>query len=185
MPKVDQNKKNKPLSFQPSQNDIDKVEVKIKKKNISAKKRESGSWKQGRFFPKNHIKCLNPDCDINGVAYRSGWERIFMQWCDTHPSIESWGAELLKIPYFNPFKNRMAHYIPDILMKYKDKNGVEKTDLIEIKPTKETSLTECKSRYDKVMFTLNRFKWEAAKKFCDEKGITFRIVTEKEIFRKN
>lgn len=185
MPKVDPTKKKKPLSFTPSSKDIEKAEIKAKKKTSSSNKGKKGSWKQGYFIPTNPDKCLNSNCETDGVCYRSGWERKFMIWCDTHPSIESWGGEVLKIPYFNPFKNRMANYIPDILMKYKDKDGKEIVDLIEIKPLKETSLSECKSRYDKVMFTLNKHKWVAAKKFCDEHGMNFKIVTEKEIFGKN
>ena len=182
MPKVNPIKKIKPLSFEPSQKDIDKAMKKATKKTKSAKTGKKGSWKQGRFFPKNISKCLNPKCETDGVGYKSGWEKVFYQHCDNHPSVTEWGAELFSIDYFNPFKKRPAKYWPDVLMKYKDKDGNEKTDLIEIKPAKETSLTECKSRYDKVMFTLNKSKWIAAKKFCDERGITFRIVTEKELF---
>ena len=58
------------------------------------------------------------------------------------------------------------------------------TELVEIKPKKETALTKKSSVYDQAAITLNHSKWKSAKEYCDKAGITFRILTETELFRK-
>ena len=54
--------------------------------------------------------------------------------------------------------------------------------MIEIKPSKEVTLTEKTSRRDKLMIVVNHAKWKAAVKYCKFRNMQFRIVTEKEMF---
>jgi len=55
--------------------------------------------------------------------------------------------------------------------------------LIEIKPNKDFQLTKKSTTYDKVMMVVNEAKWQAAKSFCDNHGIIFKVVSETNLFR--
>lgn len=114
--------------------------------------------------------------------YRSSWEFAFMNMCDNHPSITSWASEAVHINYRNPFTGKNTIYIPDFLIVYQDASGQQHAELIEIKPLKETSLQEAKSKRDQAFAILNHCKWEAAKAWCKGQGLKFRIVTEQDIF---
>jgi hypothetical protein len=87
------------------------------------------------------------------------------------------------VPYFNPIKNKTCNYIPDFIIKYKDRNGIVITEVIEIKPYKQTVPGKKISTYDKVQLVINHAKWTAAKAFCAAHSIKFRVVTEKDLFR--
>lgn len=136
-------------------------------------------YAQGKFEIKNPSKYVGK----KQPTYRSSWEWTFMQFCDNNPNIKAWASEPMQIPYFNPFKNKQTVYVPDFFIQYEDKNGNLKTELIEIKPSKETSLTKAgKNTRNQAMAVLNQMKWEAADKWCKSKGIDFRILTENELF---
>lgn len=108
-----------------------------------------------------------------------------MVWCDTNPSIIIWASESLVIPYYSPVDNKMHRYYPDFLVKVQTKKGTVKTHLIEIKPRAEQ--LPPKTRNQKRLITetatymVNQAKWAAAKKFCDEKGISFLVINEKDL----
>ena len=65
---------------------------------------------------------------------------------------------------------------------YQNKNGTRRGELIEIKPQSQTMLTEKTSQRDKMAIAVNHAKWSAAANFCKLKGLTFRVVTENDIF---
>ena len=138
-----------------------------------------GKWIQAEFFPKNPGKCLNQ----SAIKSRSSWEHSYMRWLDEHPDVVEWGSEVIQIPYFNPLKKRPANYIPDFLIRYRDKNNIIHNELIEIKPLKETMLEHAKSKYDKLMLVQNVAKWKAAQSFCRKAGLEFRIINEQHLFR--
>ena len=80
----------------------------------------------------------------------------------------------------------MAKYYPDFYMEYKDKEGKTKKSLIEVKPLKETKPPVYKRRTKNVliaeaMYSQNTAKWAAAREFCLDNGIEFKIMTEKEL----
>ena len=77
----------------------------------------------------------------------------------------------------------MASYIPDFIIKYQDKTGKLITEVIEIKPKKQSVISKRMSTYDKVQLVINHAKWTAAKAFCDQHSINFRVLTEDELFR--
>ena len=121
------------------------------------------------------------------IICRSSWERKFCQWCDMNNSIISWASEEFSIPYVSPKDNRVHKYYPDYLIKVKEKNDMIKTYVVEVKPYKQTLppktpkrktksyLTEC------VTYAVNQAKWKAAKEFCEDHRIEFKVVTEKEL----
>ena len=121
------------------------------------------------------------------IICRSSWERKFCQWCDMNNSIISWASEEFSIPYVYPKDNRVHKYYPDYLIKVKEKNDMIKTYVVEVKPYKQTRppktpkrktksyLTEC------VTYAVNQAKWKAAKEFCEDHRIEFKVVTEKEL----
>jgi hypothetical protein len=116
-------------------------------------------------------------------TYRSGWEWTFMQFCDNNPNVLQWASEAIHINYRNPLTGRNTIYVPDFLIVYNDATGQRHAEVIEVKPTKETSLQEAgKSPRAQAAAILNMAKWEAARAWCKAQGLKFRVVTENDIF---
>jgi hypothetical protein len=134
-------------------------------------------WAKGKFTPKNPQKYIGN----KAPTYRSSWEFVFMKFCDENMHITEWMSEPMRIPYFNPVKQTKTTYVPDFLVAYKDKTGQRKVQLIEIKPKKQI-LGEARSQRDKIQAVINQAKWQAAKQFCDQKNIEFKVITEDDIF---
>lgn len=137
---------------------------------------------KGLFMPTHPEKYLG---DPRKIRFLSSWERVFMQFCDTNPNILQWGSEEFRVKYWNPVKQKVCEYIPDFIIKYQDNKGTLLTEVIEIKPKKQSVLSQKMSNYDKVQLVINHAKWTAAKAVCDSHGIKFRIVTEDELFGKS
>lgn len=135
-------------------------------------------YAQGKYEIKNPHKYVGK----SAPTYRSSWELTFMMFCDNNPNIHQWASEALHINYKNPFTGRNTIYIPDFLIVYTDSNGKQHGEVIEIKPTKETTMEAAKSPRDKAMVALNMFKWDAARKFCQAQGLTFRVINESDIY---
>jgi hypothetical protein len=135
-------------------------------------------YNQGDFIPKNPNKLIGNA----KPKYRSGWELAMMTFLDTHPSVIQWASESISIPYVNPLTGRRSQYIPDFLVLYKDKNGKQHAELIEVKPKKEAMLENAKSKRDKAFLIINSAKWAAAMGWCKKNGVSFRIVTEDDLF---
>lgn len=136
---------------------------------------------KGLYKPQNPEKYLG---DITKIRFMSSWELRFMQFCDTNPNIVQWGSEEFNIKYWHPIKNRVAAYIPDFIIKYRDRTGKLITEVIEIKPKKQAVVSKRMNMYDKVSLVINHAKWTAAKAFCDQHGVNFRVLTEDELFRR-
>jgi hypothetical protein len=116
-------------------------------------------------------------------TYRSGWEWTFMQFCDNNPNILQWASEAIHINYRNPFTGRPTIYVPDFMIVYNDATGQKHAEVIEVKPTKETTLEAAgRSPRAQAAAILNAAKWEAARAWCKNQGLKFRIITENEIF---
>lgn len=135
---------------------------------------------KGRFVPKNPEKYLG---DPARIIFRSSWEVKLFKWLDMTPAVLQWASEEFSIPYFHPFKNKVAQYYPDALVIYKDKFGNLKKEIVEIKPYKETVLTPKASDLDKIALAVNQAKWKAAADFAAKQGLSFRVITEKTMFR--
>jgi len=134
---------------------------------------------QGKFTLKNPEKYIGNKTP----TYRSSWEFAFMRFCDEHPSVGKWASEAIKIPYQNPLTGKYTIYVPDFFIAYSDRNGNQKAELIEVKPANQTLREKVgKNRNNQAQFIVNKAKWQAAKAYCKQQGITFRIITENEIF---
>jgi hypothetical protein len=135
-------------------------------------------YSQGVFVPTNPQKVIGN----SRPQYRSSWELRMMSFLDTHPNVINWGSECLRIPYRNPLTGKNTVYVPDFLIKYQDKNGTTRAELVEIKPKKETFMEAARSRRDKAYVILNSAKWAAAMSFCAKNGIQFRVINEDSLF---
>lgn len=108
-----------------------------------------------------------------------------MVFFDNHPMVIAWSSESISIPYRNPLTGRQTVYVPDFLVVY-ERNGKKHAEMIEVKPAKEVPGYEQKRRLtkkDKLAQVLNAAKWQAAISFCAKRGITFRVITENDLYQ--
>jgi|TARA_B100001094_G_C18160139_1_gene788797 hypothetical protein len=138
----------------------------------------ANKFAQGVYTPKNPQKFVGK----KNPYYRSSWELAFMRMCDDHPYVLEWASENLKIPYQNPMTGKFTVYVPDFSIKYKDKKGSTKVEVIEIKPGAQTTMESAKSQSQKASVVLNAAKWKAAHEWCKRKGIHFRVLNESHMF---
>jgi hypothetical protein len=143
-------------------------------------------YHQGRFTPQNPEKYKG---DYTNIIYRSSWEVNFMRWCDRNSNILEWGSEEFFIPYYDPTTNKVRRYFPDFIIKVQESDGSIKKYIIEVKPERQTKPpTQSSKKKRKTYITealtyeKNIAKWKAAKEFCEDRGIIFKIITEKELF---
>ena len=140
---------------------------------------------KGKYYPRYPKKYKgNPQ----NIIYRSLWERKFMNYCDLNENILEWASEEFWIPYLDPTTNRVRRYFPDFFIKYKDKDSNIRRSVIEVKPMRETlepKATKGKSRKtminESMTYVKNQAKWKAAKEFCADRKLEFKIMTEKEL----
>lgn len=135
-------------------------------------------YAHGSFQPKNPAKYVGKKTP----TYRSSWEQTVMTFFDNNPAILQWASEAIHINYRNPFTGKNTIYVPDFFILYVDAAGKQHAEVIEVKPLKETSLDEAKSMRDKAAAILNMSKWQAARAYCAAQGLTFRVVTENDLF---
>ena len=147
----------------------------------------STGWKQGKYDPKNPSKYVG---DLTNIVYRSSWELEAFEFCDNNPNVIKWSSEEIEIPYSMPTPSggvKPARYYPDLYMEYRRVDGKIIRDLIEIKPHKQTKASKSRSpknkMYENAVYMKNQLKWEAAKAWCTQRGINFRLLTEKEQFK--
>jgi len=136
------------------------------------------NFRQGFYEVKNSQKYVG-----NGKPkYRSGWEMTFMMFLDSNDNVINWASEPVRIPYRNPLTGKMTMYVPDFIVTYRGPKETVKAELIEIKPKKQ-SLVESKMKdRDKAIVAINYAKWHAATLWAKQNGLTFRVITEADIF---
>lgn len=136
-------------------------------------------WAQGIYEVKNPQKYIG----TKKPRYRSGWELTFMMFADNNDKVLQWASESIQIPYRNPLTGKNTVYVPDFFIVYEDKFGKKIAELVEIKPKKQTLIEEkVTSARDRAAVIVNHAKWNAANQWCKRMGITFRIVTEDQMF---
>ena len=136
-------------------------------------------YAQGKYQIKNPEKYMGKRLP----SYRSSWEFTFMSFCDNNPAVIQWVSEGVKIPYFNPVSGKQTVYVPDFLIVYVDANQKQHTELVEIKPSTETTMESARSYRDKLMVAINMAKWAAADSWARANNMRFRVVTEFDIFK--
>jgi hypothetical protein len=148
------------------------------------------TYMKGRFNPKHPEKYAgNPE----NIVYRSSWELRFMSHVDKNPNVIQWSSEELFVEYYDPTTDRMRRYFPDFIVKIKDRDGLEKITMIEIKPENQTMQPKKPQNNRKIKTYMNEVatwgknnaKWQAAEQYCKERGWAFQIITEKHIFGAN
>ena len=137
-------------------------------------------------FSQGVYKVKNPEKYVGSKdpTYRSGWELTFMTFCDNNPSIQNWASEPVKIPYRDPLTGKSTVYVPDFLITYFDKNLKKHVEMVEIKPANQSLIEKVgKSAYNQAQYVKNMAKWSAARQFCNQQGIQFRIINENDIYQ--
>jgi len=135
---------------------------------------------KGLYKPTNPKKYVG---DPKKIVYRSLLERRFMRYCDLNEDIEYWASEELPVRYYSPLDKKYHRYFPDFIIK----TVKGKKFMIEIKPYRQsikpkTPKTKTKSfMRESFEYIKNQAKWSAAREYCDDHGMQFKIITEKEL----
>ena len=143
---------------------------------------------KGRFKPANPDKYKG---DPTRITYRSSWEFKFFRFVDQHPDVIWWQSEEIAIPYLSPIDNRVHRYFPDVILKKRVGPDQYETVMIEIKPKSQTMPPDISKRNktptgrisrrylnEVKTYGVNDAKWAAARKYCNERGWKFEIMTE-------
>ena len=142
------------------------------------------------MFHKRLYKPLFPEKyagDPTNVVMRSSWETRFASWCDKNPAVVKWSSEETIVPYRCPTDNRIHRYFVDFKIQIKNKDGILKTYLIEVKPAKQTQPPVYPGRNtqryitESMTFIKNQAKWKAAVEYAKDRGYDFKIITEHEL----
>jgi len=111
-----------------------------------------------------------------------------MEWCDTNSQIISWGSEETRVRYFDPVRKKTRTYFPDFYVKIKRHDNVIVEEIVEVKPARQVRgpaqnpKRRSKAWLNEVYtYATNKAKWKAAAEFCEDRGMNFRIITEKEL----
>jgi len=136
---------------------------------------------KGKFTPINPQKYKG---DPTNIIYRSSWEKRVMLWLDKHSQVVSWSSEEIVVPYKSPADGRFHRYFVDFYAQIRGKDGKLNSYLLEIKPKKQATEPEIKSRITKqyinevVTYAINQAKWKAATEYCKDRGWEFKVLTE-------
>jgi hypothetical protein len=142
------------------------------------------------MFHKRIYKPLFPEKyagDPTCIVMRSSWETRFASWCDKNPSVIKWSSEETIIPYRCPTDDRIHRYFVDFKIQIKNKDGLLKTYLIEVKPAKQTQPPVYPGRNtqryitESMTYIKNQAKWKAATDWAKDRGYEFKIITEYEL----
>ena len=140
---------------------------------------------KGKYIPKNPQKYKgNP----SQIIYRSLWERKFMVYCDRNDKVIEWGSEEVIVPYRSPWDGKIHRYFPDFYIKIEQSSGGVKKFIIEVKPEyqckqpNKTPKNRTRKWYQEVKtWGVNNAKWKSAKDWCANRGMEFKILTEKHL----
>jgi hypothetical protein len=135
-------------------------------------------WAQGSYQVINKEKYAG----TRVPRYRSGWELSFMKFCDSNDHILQWASESIQIPYRHPLTGKQTIYVPDFLITYRTRNNTMRAELIEIKPKKQSVIESKMSSKDRAVVAINYAKWAQAAKWAQRNGMTFRVLTESDLF---
>lgn len=98
--------------------------------------------------------------------FRSGWEEKYMVHLDADPHVVFWTYEQTVIEYLSNIRTKkIRRYYPDFYVKYQD--GHE--EILEVKPKRKLEQATVKKKAD------------AARQWCSDRGMNYRILTEIEL----
>lgn len=139
---------------------------------------------QGRFIPRHPEKYSG---DSTKIFFRSGLELKLMNFFDLHESVIHWSSEEVIVPYHDPSQlNRPRRYFPDFVIEKRAKDGTINKIMVEVKPYSQTKPPRIKKQTKYAIkeaseYVRNQAKWDAAKKYCADRGWKFSVLTEREI----
>lgn len=136
---------------------------------------------QGKYKPDYPEKYRG---DPNDIVFRSSWELIAFKWCDHDAGIVAWSSESVIIPY-RGVDGRMHRYFMDLWVIARQPDGSTRRFLIEIKPKSKMNMPKrtAAKKDESFLRELNEYytnqrKWEAARAFCQQNNMEFKIWTE-------
>ena len=139
---------------------------------------------------KGYFKCNHPEKymgNTKGIVYRSSYEFKYMRQLDNDPKVKQWASEEFSIPYYSKVDGRKRRYFPDMYVEYVD----GRKELIEIKPLSQCLPPKANAKRSRrkmlneiVTYERNQAKWAYAKEWCKQRGIQFKVLTERELFPK-
>lgn len=133
-------------------------------------------YSQGYINPKS-CKKLYPGISNDIIIYRSSYEKTFIHWLESCKDVKYWGSECIEIPYISALDNKIHKYYPDYVVEFL--NGSKM--IVEIKPLNQTQKPINENVWAYKEYLRNISKWNAAKKWCDDRGYKFKIITENTI----
>ncbi len=135
----------------------------------------------------NYMKSYIIEENMIKLNYKSSLELKCLRYCDMNMHIKCFGLEPFCIPYLSPKDGKIHRYFIDFFIEFS--NGQK--FLVEVKSSGETREPKIPGKktekailnYQKALqtFAVNTSKWKSARAFCKEKGLTFIILTEKEL----
>lgn len=142
-----------------------------KQKHVSKHSR----FKQGVIDPKSCKKLFESVSNVP-IKYQSELELKFIRYCESCSSIAYWANEPIAIKYVSRIDGKVHEYFPDFIIQ----SVTGRRTLIEIKPYDQSQKPGPNaSLWLKTSWVKNVDKWKAAKEWCEERNMTFMIVTEK------
>ena len=135
---------------------------------------------RGLYRPTNPKKYVG---NTKQIVYRSLLERRFMRYCDLNQDILYWASEELPVRYYNPLDKKYHRYFPDFVVKTVNNDKY----MIEIKPSRQVAKPKPPKKKTKSYmresfeYIKNQAKWQAAKSYCDDNGMKFKLITEKDL----
>ena len=135
-------------------------------------------FRQGTYAVKNTQKYVGK----GAPRYRSGWEMTFMMFLDNNDHVVQWASEAISIPYRNPITGKQSMYVPDFFIQYRTRDGKTMSEIVEIKPKKQSLIESKMSDQARAIVAVNYAKWDQATKWCKRNGLHFRVITEDDIF---
>ena len=111
-----------------------------------------------------------------------------MKYLDEHKEVVQWSSEEKCVWYNDPVSKRKRRYFPDFLIKYVRSDGIVCEEVIEIKPSRQVKgpnpnpkrRTKAWAKSVETYVT-NMAKWKAAAEWASDRGMSFRLITEKEL----
>ncbi len=145
------------------------------------------AFRTGYYHPTNPEKYVG---DVNKIVYRSSWELRAFRFFDNNIKVLRWSSEEIKIKYISPLDQAVHTYYPDCYVEYINPQGEVVKEVVEIKPANQTKIpTRSRGKraktllHEQATYVVNQAKWEAAIKWCNERGLTFRVITEHSLFK--
>lgn len=147
--------------------------------NIKKVTPSNNRYQQGYVNP-NACKKLFPSLKNDIIIYRSSYEKKFILWLESCPTVKYWGSECFHIPYVSKIDGMTHKYYPDYFVEMTDGTKI----VVEIKPYDQTHKPINESNgWARREWIKNVSKWTAAQEFCKKNGLQFKILTEKTINR--